>query len=83
MDTTTTLKLKPVNSKGMTLIVIATGQPVRYQQVIETQDLGRCAVLGGSAPLYDGAAGRVQLRLSNSVKCEKATNAVGLAWRVE
>lgn len=69
--------MNTITSKGMTLIVISTGKPVKLNDRI-----GEFVVTGGTSPMYDGAVGRVYLK--NTVlgnRAEAAPNSIGLAWR--
>lgn len=72
-----------ITSKGMTLISIATGQPVYMNQVVKPRydRTSEFTVVGGTAPIYDGASGRVYVKNALGAKSEVAPNIVGLAWR--
>lgn len=68
-------------SKGLTLVLIDGCQPVRLNHVITIE--GRAmTVIGATAPVYDGAPGRVYLKgVEFCRKLEVRPNEIGMAWR--
>lgn len=70
-------------SKGLTLILIDGCRPVRQNHVITIE--GReMIVIGATAPVYDGAPGRVYLKgVEFRRKLEVRPNEIGMAWRAQ
>jgi len=70
-------------SKGLTLILIDGCRPIRQNHsiVVGGQEM---FVIGATAPVYDGAPGRVYLKVAELCrKLEVRPNEIGMAWRAQ
>ena len=81
MSSTTPELGEVITSKDMMLVFINTGQPVRVNYLLELGG-NELFVIGATAPVYDGAPGRVYLKgVQHRRKSEVRPNEIGMAWR--
>lgn len=66
-----------ITSKGMVLILLSDWRPVRMNQPINDE----LFVIGATAPVYNGAPGRVYLKgIHHRRKSEVRPDEIGMVW---